>query len=166
MKKSLILLSLIISFSYQVNSQDTDGYKMTGLIAGGGKNIQIIGTESSLFVDSLFAQFPKTKRKGYIWKFKNVLIPGIDVPLTFQVHQGISGCSSQEVNNTNSCCTTGYFRTFSNEKHKKILLENKKITEQVAIIIYLKRGRNHVIKTETDADLVKKHLLSIYNSAS
>lgn len=166
MKKSLILLSLIILSSYQANSQDIEGYKMTELITGGGKNIQIIGAESSLFVESLFVQYPETKRKGYVWKFKNILIPGIDEPLTFQVHQGLYGCSPPAIADTNSCCIKAYFHTYENEKYKKSLLDDKKITEQDAILIYVKRGRNHVIKTENEAKLIKEYLLKLYAERS
>ena len=155
MKKSLILLSLIILSSYSSNAQNSQGCEITGLIAGGGKNFQIIGTESSSFADSLFAQFSNTKRKGYKWKFKQVSIPGLDKPVTFQVHQGLAG------RNENG---TGYFNTFMNEEYKEMRLSQNIETETPAIIIYVKRGRNHVLQTKEEAKLVKEYLLSIYGA--
>jgi hypothetical protein len=68
--------------------------------------------------------------------------------LTFQVHQGVDGCSATSVSDTNSCCKRAYFQTFANEENKTSLLNSKKTTEQNAIIIYVKRGRNQVIKTD------------------
>ncbi|MFT6244798.1 MAG: hypothetical protein ACJA0U_001138 [Salibacteraceae bacterium] len=156
MKKILILLSLIILSSSHAVSQDDDGCQMTALIAGGGKNIQIVGAESSLFIESLFAEFPDTKRKGYKWKFKNVVVPGLDKPVTFQVHQGLSG------RNENG---TGYFNTFMDDKYKKMRLAQNIETENPAVIIYVKRGRNHVIKTDEEDKLVREYLLSIASNS-
>jgi hypothetical protein len=59
MEKTLLLL-LVISFSfYNVNAQDTEGYKMTGFFTGGGRNVQITGTESAVFIEALLSKFPK-----------------------------------------------------------------------------------------------------------
>jgi hypothetical protein len=89
MKKSIFLTVLLSGFGLTSYSQMTTQCNINTLIAGGGNNFEIIGEESNLMVDSLFSNLPNTKRKGYKWKFKNIIIPGIDTPLSFQVHQGM-----------------------------------------------------------------------------
>ena len=162
MKKSLLLASLLIVSCFQSQAQDTEEIEMTSLITGGGKNFQIIGDESGAFVDSMFAQLPETKRKGYVWKFKKVQVPGIAEPLTFQVHQGIKG--TNDINSTAKSDHKGsmYFHTFTSEKYKQSLLDNQKTTEELAIVIYLRRGRNHAIQTNEEAELVEHYLRSLY----
>lgn len=166
MKKSLLLLSLLIVSCFQSQAQDSEQCKITRLISGGSKNFQIIGDESGSFADSLFAQLPETKRKGYIWKFKKVRVPGIDEPLTFQVHQGLYGINEIPPSDTTSYRGSRYFHTFTSEKYKQLLLDNKKPTDEHAIVIYLRRGRKNAITTNEEAELVKKYLLSIYESRS
>lgn len=144
----LTLLTTFTSFS-----QTSDECNITHLIAGGGRNFQIIGDDSGKMIDSLFTNLPDTKRKGYVWKFKRIYIPGIDQSLTFQVHQGIAGSEENG---------RGYFNTFVSEKYKNERLARKKDTEKPAIIIYVKHGRNHIIKTEEEAKIVKDYLLLIY----
>lgn len=131
------------------------------LVVAGNYNFQIVGDDSDVLIDSLFAKFPKTKRKGYIWKFKNVEIPGIDEALTFQVHQGLYG----EERDTTKCSNGHYFTTFTNEKYKQQRLANQTPYEQGAITIYLKRGRQYGVDTCEEADLVKAFLLSLYEGA-
>lgn len=135
-------------------SQSPDQFQITELIAGGGHNFLISGDDSEKIIDSLFSNLPATKRKGYVFKFKKLHIPGIDQSLTFQVHQGITGSEENG---------QGYFNTFGSEKYKNERLASKKDTEKPAIIIYVKRGRNHFLKTEEEVKIVKDYLLSIYN---
>lgn len=152
MKKTKILFALAFLTSYNTFSQTSDECNITYLITGGGRNFQIIGEESEKMIDSLFANLPGTKRKGYVWKFKRIHIPGIDQPVTIQVHQGLSGKGENG---------SGYFNTFTSEKYKTERLSRKKETDKPAIIIYVKHGRNHILKTEEEAKIVKEYLLSI-----
>lgn len=55
-----------------------------------------------------------------------------------------------------------YFNTVPSEKYKTERLSRKIETEKIAIIIYVKKGRNHVLKTEEEAKIVREYLLSIY----
>ena len=164
MKKILILSALLIGSVLQTNAQNSSQCTMTQLIAGGGRNFKIIGSESNSFADSLFSHFPDTKRKGYVWKFKKVHIPGIEEPLTLQVHQGLSG-SSGKASCDNSVCRGGsYFNTFTSERYKQKRLNQNISSEQPAIIIYIKRGRNYGVSTKEEAELVRNYLLSVYQS--
>lgn len=157
------ILFILTFFSLNnIFSQNSSDYKIVSLMAGGGYNFEIMGSASPSFADSLFSHFSVKKRKGYIWKFKNVRIAGIDKPLTFQVHQGLAGVAPCKGNPI--CQSGGYFHTFVSEKYKQKLLANKKSNETDCLIIYLKRGRNHVVKTEEEAKLVYAYLLSIYKS--
>jgi hypothetical protein len=153
MKKIMILFALTFFTSHSSFSQNSEKSNLTCLIAGGGKNFQMIGNESNTMIDSLFTNLPKTKRKGYIWKFKNVQIPGLDSPVTFQVHQGLSGKGNKG---------NVYFTTFTSEKYKKDRLAQNIDSEEPAIIIYVKRGRKHILKTEEEVKNVKQYLLLIY----
>jgi len=153
MKKILLLFALTFFTSYSSFSQNTEKCTLTCLIAGGGRNFQMIGNESNTMIDSLFTNLPNTRRKGYVWKFKNIQIPGLEYPVTFQVHQGLAGKEDNR---------KGYFNTFTSEKYKTERLSRKKDTEKSAIIIYVKQGKNHILKTEEESKIVKEYLLSIY----
>ena len=162
MKQSLILLFAAFAFINYSTAQTPETYKITQLITGGGHNFQVIGTDSHAFVDSLFTQFSGTKRKGYVWKFRKVEIPGISEPVTLQVHQGIKGYYEKEKCDTNSCGGGSYFHTFTSEKYKKSLLSRKTDLEHPAIIIYIKRGRQYGLKTKEEAEIAKAYLRSIF----
>jgi hypothetical protein len=153
MKNLVILIAFTLSTSYSTFSQTPEACKLTYLLAGGGRNFQLEGNESYMMIDSLFTNLPNTKRKGYIWKFKNVHVPGLDYPVTFQVHQGLAGKAENG---------RRYFNTFTSEKYRTERLSRKIESEDFAIIIYVKQGRNHVLKTEEEAKIVKNYLLSIY----
>ena len=153
MKKITILFALTFFTSYSTFSQTSDENNISYLFTGGGHNFQIIGEESGNMIDSLFAKNRNTKRKGYVWKFKRIQIPGLDYTVTFQVHQGLAGKEGD---------CRGYFNTFTSEKYKTERLAQKKDAEKPAIIIYVKQRRNHVLKTEEDAKVVKEYLLSMY----
>jgi hypothetical protein len=145
-------------------AQTSENSKISQLIVGGNHNFQLVGEDSKTLIDSLFAHYPKTKRKGYVWKFKNVEIPELDNSFTFQVHQGLYG---EEVNNgcdTTKCKNGFYFTTFVSEKYKQHRLANKKATEQDAILIYVKNGRKYGASTKEDAEFVKAFLLAILES--
>ena len=162
MKQSLILLFALFSAANYSAAQDSDPIQFPQLITGGGHNFQVIGTDSHAFVDSLFTQFSGTKRKGYVWKFRKVEIPGISEPVTLQVHQGIKGYYEKEKCDTNSCGGGSYFHTFTSEKYKKSLLRRKTELEHPAIIIYIKRGRQYGLKTKEEAEIARAYLRSIF----
>ncbi len=161
MKNSLIILCFILSSVNLSNAQNIDQCKMTELITGGGRNFQITGNDSNAFADSLFSHFPKMKRKGYIWKFKKITIPGIEEPLTLQVHQGLSRTFNNSNCDTSKCNKGSYFNTFTSEKYKQIRISQNKVTEQPALLIYVKRGRNYGLKTKEEAEIVRTYLLTI-----
>lgn len=129
---------------------------------GNGWNCQLTGNESNLLIDSLFYHHPKTKRKGYVWKFKNVTVDGVEKPVTFFVHKGIRGTIEKAPNDTTLCKGSSYFHTFTSEKYKKRLLDNRKPTEQDAVIIYLSRGHKYGIPRE-EAELVKEYLMELFS---
>ncbi len=136
------------------------------MIVRGSRDFQIVGQASFTMIDALFTAFPKTKKKGYIWKFKQVNVPGLDAPVTFQVHQGLYGTNSNEAADSTSKCKGGfYFNTFTSEKYKEIRLNQNRPNEQPAILIYVKRGRNFAIGTKEEAELIKTYLETIYKTA-
>lgn len=135
---------------------------MHTLFIGGNQNFQIVGEDSKKLVDSLFAHYPKTNRKGYIWKFKNVAIPGIEEPVTLQVHQGLYGEHVEHSEDSTKCKNGHYFTTFTSEKYKQQRLANKKPNEQDAITIYIKEGRKYGISDVEDAKIAKAFLLALY----
>lgn len=162
MKNSIVLLSLLFLTSNLAYAQDSSQCSMTNFITGGGRNFKITGSESSSFADSLFSHFPQTKRKGYIWRFKKVMIPGFDESVTLQVHQGISGTYNNSDSDTSTCNRGSYFNTFTSEKYKQSRIAQNKPSEQPALLIYVKRGRNYGLKTKEEAEFVRKYLLSLH----
>jgi hypothetical protein len=162
MKQSLILLFAAFAFISYSTAQTPETYKVTKLIAGGGRSFQIIGTDSHAFVDSLFTQFSGTKRNGYTWKFRKVEIPGISKTVTLEVHQGIKGYYKKEKCDSNSCGGGSYFHAFMNEKRKEDLLNKQTKLEHPAIIIYIKRGRQYCLKTKEEAEIAEAYLRSIF----
>ena len=160
MKNLLIILTLL--FVFNANAQNTNINKVNQLVTGGGHNFEVIGIESYAFIDSLFSHFPQTKRKGYIWKFKNVHVPGIENPVTLQVHQGLSGGSVNNNVDTTICKPGSYFNTFTSEKYKQKRLSQSPASESPAILIYIKRGRNYVVSSKSESELIRNYLLSIY----
>ncbi len=163
MKKTLTLYFLFLFISITSTAQTSNDFEVHKFMVGGSHNFQIVGESSNDFADSLFAHFPKTKRKGYIWKFKNVTIPGIETPITFKVHQGLYGEYTSE-NDSENCRGGHYFTTFTSEKYKQRRLSNKKSTEQFALTIYLKNGRNFAVTDSKEADIIKAFLLDLYKS--
>ncbi|GEM_PF-5459384 len=164
MKKIFILSVFFCFVSLTSKAQTSEGYNMFQFIVGGNHSLQIVGDDSKSFVDSLFANYPKTKRKGYIWKFKNVVIPGLEDPVTLQVHQGLYGEDVINENDSNKCKNGFYFTTFTSEKYKQYRLENKKPTEQDAITIYIREGRNYGLSNKEDAEIVEAFLQAMYES--
>ena len=160
MKNLLILLTLL--FAFHTNAQNSNPNKVHQLVTGGGHNFKVIGIESYAFIDSLFSHFPQTKRKGYIWKFKNVHIPGIENPVTLQVHQGLSGGAVRNDIDTTICKPGSYFNTFTSEKYKQKRLSQSPASESPAILIYIKRGRNYVVSSKSEVELIRNYLSSIY----
>jgi len=151
--KKYILLSSVLFSSILCLANDKPAESVNLLKAGGGWNFQITGKENSAkYINALFSNFPETKKKGYVWKFKNIEIDGIDHELTFQVHKGISGKKDNGA---------GYFHTFTSEKYKNQLLANQQQNESEALIIYVKDGRKHPLKSMDEATLVKDYLMSL-----
>ena len=164
MKKTLILYISSLLISITSFAQTGDECKISQLIVGGNHSFQIVGNDSKPFIDSLFSHYPKTKRKGYIWKFKNVHIPGLEEPVTLQVHQGLHGEEVRNECDSSKCKDGFYFTTFTSEKYKQYRLENKKPNEKDAITIYVREGRNYGVSNSKDAEIVKAFLLAIYES--
>jgi hypothetical protein len=161
--KTRILTLLMVCATFQLAiGQNKSTLSFETFRTGEGKNIQIVGEESTAFTDSLFTHFDK-KNKRYITRFKNVSIEGIKKPITFQVHQGYSGKIDKEADDKSKKGGGSYFHTFDKKNNRKCFLANKKSTEKEAISIYLKRGRNFGIKSDEEFELVKKYLLSIYS---
>lgn len=150
----VIIVSAINSFSQSENSP-----KLDYLIAGGGEhyggyNFTMTGEESKIMLTSLVGQYSESKKKEkYIWKIKNIEIPGLDETVTLQIHQGLSGKREN---------FTGYFTTFMNETDKENKLAQKSDSEISSIIIYVKDGRKNALKNKEQAEIVKAYLLSIY----
>lgn len=164
MKKALIFYISFLIISGSSFAQNSENCSMHHLIIGGNHNFQIVGEDSKTFIDSLFAHYPKTKRKGYIWKFKNVAVPGIEEPVTLQVHQGLYGEHLEHAKDSTKCKNGHYFTTFTSERYKQQRLDNKKSNEQDAVTIYIKEGRNYGISNVEDAKIVKAFLISFYES--
>ena len=101
------------------------------LIAGGGEHYGVYdftlsGEESKVMLNKLVGQYSKSKkREKYIWKIKKIEIPGLDKPVTLQIHQGLSGKREN---------FTGYFTTFMNEADKKNKLTQKTIQKQPQLL--------------------------------
>jgi len=161
--KTRLLTLLIVCATFQLAiGQNKSTLSFETFRTGSGKNIQIVGEESTAFTDSLFSHFDKTNKR-YITRFKNVSIEGIEEPITFQVHQGYSGTIDKKADDKSKCGGGSYFHTFDKKHNRKSFLANKKSNEKEAINIYLKRGRNFGIKSDEEFELVKKYLLSIYS---
>lgn len=159
MKHPIILTVLFFITSFQISAQSTDKIAYSQFNASGGTHLQIVGAGSDQLADAMFSQFPDTKRNGYVWKFKKVSIPGISEPVTLQVHQGLYG--TRTTKSESSCCNETYFHTFDNEKYKQRLLAQQKDTEEKAILIYVKRGRNYNAASKEEVDLIKSYLSSL-----
>lgn len=160
MKSTLIFL---FSFLYLLNAQAqvSQTSEITTAVSAGKHHFQIVGEHSNVFIDSLFANFPKTKRKGYVWRFKNIEIEGLDGSVTLEVHQGLSG---DYVPADGTRCQSGYyFHTFTSEKYKSSLLSKRKANEQEAVMIYIKVGRKYGVD-KAEADAVMAFLKTIYAS--
>ncbi|MGB0915790.1 MAG: hypothetical protein ACPGVI_06940, partial [Crocinitomicaceae bacterium] len=74
----LTCLFLLSFFFLSTNAQCNKDGALTQMRVGGNSNFQMVGDESNAFIDSLFENLPRTKRKNYIWTFKDVQVPGID----------------------------------------------------------------------------------------
>lgn len=124
---------------------------------GNSYDYQIIGDSSEVLVENLFNEFTKVKRKGYIWKFKNVDIPGLEEPVTLQIHQGMHGITNHE-GDSSYCKNGSYFTTFTSEKYRQKRLTNQKPNEKLAVLVYIKRGRKFAIVDYKEAKLVEEYL--------
>lgn len=161
MKQSLILLFALCALSNYSHSQHSDSIQFPQLITGGGHNFQVLGDQSFAYRDSLFSHFGKKQKKGYVWKFKHVQVPGISEELTFEVHQGLKGYSEEPRYDANKCGGRAYFYTFTSEKQKAAMLEKQTDLEFPGLIIYVKQGNRYGVKDE-EVELLKAYLSSIY----
>lgn len=64
MKKSIFLTVLLSGFGLTSISQIATNCKINTLIAGGGKNFEIVGDESNQMVDSCLQIYQTPKEKG------------------------------------------------------------------------------------------------------
>jgi len=163
MKRKLTLYIASLLISVTLFAQENEDCTISQFVVGGKYNLQIIGDDANPFVDALVAHYPDSKRKGYYWKFKNIEIPGIDKPLTFEVRQGLFGQEQTDAGDGGQFQSSFYFATFTSEACKQDRLANRKPTEQDAISIYVKNGRNYGVSQE-DAEIVRRFLLAIYRS--
>ena len=164
MKKTLILCIFTLFVLTSSFSQTSEDCTISQLVINGKHNFQVIGNDVNPFIDSLFSHYPKTKRKGYIWKFKKISISGLEDPITLHVHQGIYGRTAQNESDSTKCNGGFYFTTFTSKKYRRYRLDNLKENEQKAINIYIKKGRKYGISNEEDVKIIKLFLLAIYES--
>lgn len=161
--KTLNLLIIIIIFSPQFcSTQESKEINISTISSNYGTFYSISGENAVPYIDALFTQFSDKKKRGYIWKFKNVQIPGISKPVTLQVHQGIRGTKERDSCSTSKCGGGSYFHTFTSEKYKETLLSRKKDNEKDALVVYIRRGRSYGLKSKKDTELAKIFLESIY----
>lgn len=153
--KNFVLIIMLFAGVICSYGQENKDFKFTVLHAGYGLDLEVFGENSALLTNQLFEKFPNKKRKGYIWKFRKVEIPGLSQKITLQVHEGVHG---KTLSANGEKVIGGYFHTFSNAKYKSNYLTNLKSTEEIGLIIYLKKGRKHVVKTDEELILVKNYL--------
>lgn len=164
MKQKFILYIASMLISATAFAQAVEDCTISKFVVAGKYNFQIIGDDASPFVDALVAHYPDSKRKGYFWKFKNIEIPGIDKPLTFEVRQGLFGEEVYDESDGTKCQNGFYFATFTSEACKQDRIANRKPTEQDAISIHVKNGRNYGLSSQEEAEIVRQFLLSLYRS--
>ncbi len=160
MKKSLIL-SLSLLLSSAAISQVNEDLRTVHTLHRGHHNLKMIGDDTKAMIDVLFDSQDKKRRRGYVWKFKKVQIPGIDEPVTLQVHEGIH--ASKKINE-DECRVGSYFNTFVNDKYKLQRIEYLKPNEERAMLIYIIRGKQFGLDNRQEANLVKDYLLDLLES--
>ena len=151
-------------FLFSANAQCNKDGALTQMWVGGNSNFQMVGDESNIFVDSLFANLPRTKRKKYIWTFKDVQVPGVERKLTFEVHQGVWGVSKNKVEGS-SCGACYYSHSYTSEKYKQERLSMRKESEKDIVKIFIREGlfgRKYGLESKEEVELVKAYLLAIY----
>lgn len=163
MKQSLILLLALFSAANYSAAQGSDSIQFPQLITGGGHNFQVLGELSFSYKDSLFSHFDKKQKKGYVWKFKHVQVPGISEELTLEVHQGLKGYTEEPRYDANKCGGSAYFYTFTSEKRKESMLKNQTELEFPGLIIYVKQGNHYGVKPE-EVEFLEAYLRSIYEA--
>lgn len=152
----LILIVFMVSGSF---SQEEIIHKPSHIFTVANTyNLQFIGDKSEKIVSVLFEKFPQVKRKKYIWKFKNVQVPGFEEALSFQVYQGVFGVDTTESIPEDQCSKHYYFLTFQNDMQKELRLAKNIPSEQIAISIYIKKAKKEPLKTRNEAVLVESYL--------
>lgn len=160
MKKALIVLLALLSLNVFSQTKTNEASRMIA-----SRTSIVIDASNSNFEQiksTLLASYP-SKQKEYTWTLKNVMIPGIDRPLTLDMQQGISGviknCSSDEAF---VCGSRGsYFLTFANEKEKQLKLNDLKSNENQTILIRAKHGKKYAFKNLEEVQLVKQYLKTL-----
>lgn len=165
MKTLALLITAIFLVTQFCSAQESNDVKISTISSSYWTFYSITGENVLPYIDSLFAQFSNKKKRGYVWKFKNVQIPGISNPVTFQIHQGIRGAKEKDSCSTSNCGGGSYFHTFTSETYKETLLSRKKENEKDALIVYIKRGRFYGLKSKEDAEIAKTYLESIYSNS-
>ena len=147
-----LLLFVLFSFGFQNDVQNNEPPNITVVNFGGSeKCFHIQGEYASTFLNALFANNQKVKRRGYTHKFKNIKAQGITENLQLKVHEGIHGVYEE-----NKCCS--YFNTFDNEKYKKERISRMTENEEFGIIIYVKKKGNEKIQSQEEAELFVKYI--------
>lgn len=114
----------------------------------------IKGEKSDIFLDNMFKKYPKTKDKGYILKFKNITVDGINSNMNLKIHKGIHGDKENG---------GGYFITFKNDGDRSERIKNISDNQILGIIIYVMKGKNEFIETKEEADKFISFVLSMSN---
>ncbi len=159
MKTSFFTFLFLFSINLSASSESCQ-LNLRRSIAGGKVNYQVIGESSSQLKAAFFHYFQKAPNKKYVWKFKKVIIPGMDKPVTLQVHQGLHGTKEATAN---SCASGGsYFNTFINEKYKTEREAQSLNNEEPALLIYIKQGRQFGVNCDK-AEYVEKFISTVYD---
>lgn len=154
------VLFLLIFLSTGLIAQSKILINPTTLVSSGGNySLRLTGEDSEKITEALFTAFPKVKRKKFSWKFKNVSVPEINQLLTFNVNQGITGTDTTGAVIDSRYKGSYYFHIFESYTQKEKRLQNKLPNENIAINVYIHKGKKRITKEE--ALLVEKYLKSI-----
>ncbi len=128
----LIFLFFGLIFQGQAQTQKTIGWGYHNY--QGERYFYINGDSYQKYVDSMFVLNPKTKRKGYIHKFSNVKIEGLEGTYDIKIQEGVSWITG--------------FNTFTSEKYRKKRIARMTDQEVFGTIIYVKKNKKDVIRYE------------------
>lgn len=132
------------------------------LLAGNTYNLRFYGDESEKIKTALLKSFPQqVKRKKYVWKFKNIQLQGFEGPLSFQVYEGIFGIDTTGILEDKRYLGSHYFFAFQNDSQKESRMAKKYPSEQVAITIYVKKGKKGSVRTREEIIQVESCLKNL-----